>query len=216
MTRLLALLLLAALVACGNTPPVPDWQLNAKGSMERAQDAYLRGDTRIEDNEFARARSAVASTGRADLLARLELTRCAWRVASLVFDPCTAYTALAQDGGASEAAYAAYLAGQATPTQAPLLPEQHRAMLQTGQPAAQLAAVSDPLARLVAAAVLLQQGRADPAAITLAIATASEQGWRRPLLAWLGVQAQRAEQAGDREEAERVRRRMGLLGPGRP
>ena len=34
--------------------------------------------------------------------------------------------------------------------------------------------------------------------------------WRRPLLAWLGVQAQRAEQAGATDEAQRLRRRMAL------
>jgi hypothetical protein len=40
--------------------------------------------------------------------------------------------------------------------------------------------------------------------------TASAQGWRRPLLAWLNVQAQRAEQGGDSEEAARLRRRIAL------
>jgi hypothetical protein len=44
----------------------------------------------------------------------------------------------------------------------------------------------------------------------LATETASAQGWRRPLLAWLGVQAARAEQAGAAEEAQRIRRRMAL------
>jgi hypothetical protein len=46
--------------------------------------------------------------------------------------------------------------------------------------------------------------------IVQAIGTASSQGWRRPLLAWLGVQAQRAEQAGDAEEAARLRRRIAI------
>ncbi|MBL8339797.1 MAG: hypothetical protein JNM97_23735, partial [Rhodoferax sp.] len=58
---------------------------------------------------------------------------------------------------------------------------------------------------------LLQTGRADPAVIALATETASAQGWRRPLLAWLGVQAQRAAAAGDGAEAERIRRRMALV-----
>ena len=199
------------LVACSNTPPIPDWQLNAKGAMERAQEAYLVGNTRVEAVEFTKARSEVASTGRADLLARLELARCALRVASLVFEDCVAFTPLAQDVGGAESAYAAYIAGRGQPEHAALLPEQHRAVLLAGTQIPDLKGVPDPLARLVAAGVLLQHGRADPATITLAITTASDQGWRRPLLAWLGVQAQRAEQAGDREAAERVRRRIGLL-----
>ena len=213
MTRLLILLTVACLLlACGNSPPIPDWQLNAKGAMERAQEAYLIGNVRVEAAEFAKARSEVASTGRADLLARLELARCALRVASLVFEECAAFTPLAQDAGAPERAYSAYLAGRAVPADAALLPEQHRGLAATTTQAPDLKGVVDPLARLVATAVLLQQGRADPATVLLAIDTASAQGWRRPLLAWLGVQVMRAEQGGDTEAAARIRRRMGLVG----
>ena len=71
-----------------------------------------------------------------------------------------------------------------------------------------------PLARLVAAGVLLQTNRADPAVIASAIDTASAQGWRRPLLAWLGVQQKRAQAAGDTAEAARIQRRITLAGEG--
>ena len=47
--------------------------------------------------------------------------------------------------------------------------------------------------------------------IAAAVDIASAQGWRRPLLAWLGVQLARAEAAGDSETAARVRRRMELV-----
>ena len=209
---------LALLVAgCANTPPVPDWQMNAKGALERAQEAYLSGNSRVESAEFARARSEVARTARPDLLARLALARCATRVASLVFEPCAAWAELDPDAAAPERAYAAYLAGQVLPAQALLLPEQHRALALPGTaaPAAALQAMADPLARLVAAGVLLQTGRADPGVILLAIDTASAQGWRRPLLAWLGVQALRADAAGDSSEAQRIRRRMALVSEAR-
>ena len=202
------------IVACGNTPPAPDWQMNAKSSMEHAQSAYLEGKTGVEAVEFARARSEVASTGRADLLARIELARCATRVASLVFEDCAGYAALAQDAAAPERAYADYLAGKAQARDAALLPEQHRAVAAAAASAPDLKGVADPLARLAAAGVLLQTNRADPNTIAVAIDTASAQGWRRPLLAWLGVQAQRAEAAGDAAEVARIRRRIALAGEG--
>ena len=41
------------------------------------------------------------------------------------------------------------------------------------------------------------------------------QGWRRPLLAWLGVQQRLAQQAGRPEDAARLRRRMDLVAPPR-
>ncbi len=210
--RLLFLLFTAVLAACAGGPPPPDWQLNAQGGIERAQDAYLSGNNAIEAVEFARARSEVARTGRADLLARAELVRCATRVASLVLEPCHAFEALAQDAAPAEQAYASYLAGQITPAQVPLLPAQHRALALPGANGAAVAALGDPLSRLVAAGVLMRRGQADPLSISTAIDAASSQGWRRPLLAWLGVQAQRAEQAGDHQALARIRRRILLAG----
>jgi hypothetical protein len=70
--------------------------------------------------------------------------------------------------------------------------------------------VKNPLSRVIAAAVLLRMERADPEVLKVATDTASGQGWRRAVLAWLGAQAMWAEKAGATEEAARLRRRMEL------
>lgn len=202
----------ALLTGCANRPPVPDWQMDAKGASERFVKAYAAGNSRVETLEFAKARSALASTGRPDLLARLELLRCATRVASLVFEPCVGFEALRADAQPAERAYADYLAGLLAATNVALLPPAQQGVA-TAAPAAQAAAlqnVDEPLSRLVAAGVLLRRGQASPAVLAQAVETASAQGWRRPLLAWLGAQALRAEQAGNALEAARLRRRMDL------
>lgn len=188
--------------ACASGPKPPDWQIEAKGAMERSVAAYLEGDRRVEDAELAR-------TGRADLLATAELLHCASRVASLVFEPCAGFAPLRPDALEAQRAYADYLSGQISPAQIALLPEAQRAAAAGNANA--LAGMGDPLAQLVAAGALLQSGKASPATIAQAIDTASSQGWRRPLLAWLGVQLQRAEQAGDAEQAARLRRRIALI-----
>ena len=195
------------LAACGSTPKAPDWQLEAKGSMERSVAAYLEGNSRIDAAELARARSQLSRTGRADLLGAAELLHCATRVASLVFEPCAGFESLRVDATPEQVAYASYLRGQARPQDIALLPAPQRALATEGAGAP---GAADPLSRLVAAGVLLQTGQVTPAVITQAIDTASAQGWRRPLLAWLGVQAQRAEQGGDVEEAARLKRRIAL------
>jgi hypothetical protein len=209
--RALVLMLIVLLAGCAGAPPPPDWQLNAQGAIERAQDAYLSGNSRIADVEFSRVRGEIARTGRADLLARAELVRCATRVASLDFGACAGFDALARDAAAPEQAYARYLQAQATPQDAPMLPPQHRPMLSPQATGAALASIEEPLSRLVAAGVLMRSGRADPPTIAQAIDTASGQGWRRPLLAWLGVQEARAESAGDAEAVARIRRRIALV-----
>jgi hypothetical protein len=198
------------LMGCGNRPRAPDWQVNAHDTLERYVKAYMTGNARVEAAEFERARSELESTGQPALVARAELTRCALRIANLLLEPCEGFERLRPDSPASERAYADYLAGRITPPDVPLLPPQHRAAASAAGDAAAVKAIEDPLSRLVAAGVLFRTGRASPEVLVLAAETASAQGWRRPLLAWLGVQAVRAEQAGAVEEAQRLRRRMAL------
>jgi hypothetical protein len=214
--RICGVALTLLLGACASTPVPPDWQANASEALKGFSAAYLSGNTRLADFEFARARAEIARTGRGDWMARAELTRCAVRVASLEFDNCAGYQSLAADAGASEQAYAAFLSGQWNGLDTALLPAQHRALVSrsaaaTTASAATVGAVEDPLARLVAAGVLLQRQSLLPADIAVATETASGQGWRRPLLAWLAVQSQRANAAGDRDAAARIQRRIDLV-----
>jgi hypothetical protein len=195
---------------CGSKPPAPDWQMNAHDSLARYANSYLEGNDRVAAAEFERARGALESTGQPALVARAELTRCAVRVASLVMDPCDGFERLRPDAPAAEQAYADFLAGHATAAQAALLPAPYQRIAQ-GAAAGDLRSVADPLSRLVAAGVLFRTGHATPETLVLASDAASAQGWRRALLAWLGVQAARAEQAGASEEAQRLRRRMALV-----
>jgi hypothetical protein len=214
MVRTAMLLLLGApmLYGCSNAPKTPDWQLEAKGAMERSVAAYLEGNTRIERAELARARAQLSRTGRPDLMANAELLHCAARTASLVFEPCTAFEALRPDATEAQRAYADYLRGQMTPTRAPLLPQaQQGAAARDAGDATALQGLDDPLALLVAAGVLLETGKANPAVIGQAVEIASSQGWRRPLLAWLGVQLQRVTRAGQMAEADRINRRIQLV-----
>lgn len=203
------------LQGCANQPAVPDWQLSAKSASDRFVTAYLTGNTRVEKLEFEKARRALSSTGRPDALARLELLRCATRVASLVLQPCTGFELLRADASAADQAYADYLAGRGTAQSTALLPaaQQRLASAASTAQASVMQAMDEPLSRLVGAGVLLRTGQASPAVITQAVETASAQGWRRPLLAWLGVQALRAEQAGEMDEAKRLRRRMDVAAP---
>jgi len=213
MTRIAAVCAAALLTACSSGPRVPDWQLNAAGATERATSAYMEGKTAVAEREFGLARNQVGSTAQPALAIRVELLRCAVQVAALVFEECSGFTPLQPDASAADLAYARYLAGRATPADTALLPEPQRAVAGAASDSAAAsaaAAINDPLSRMVAAGALMRANRATPELVTMAINTASAQGWRRAVLAWLNVQLQRAEQAGDSAEAERLRRRIKL------
>lgn len=209
----------ALLAACAGGPPAPPWQTEARGAMERAAIAHLNGESKVHEAELARARSAVAATGRAELAARVELMDCALRAASLEFGPCVRFEALRADAAAPERAYADYLAGRALTRDAiALLPpaQQAGASAQAAGQAdvAAVQGIADPQSRLIALALLFQAGQASPAMLELAADTASAQGWRRPLLAWLKVQALRAEKAGDTAALAALQRRIALAASG--
>jgi hypothetical protein len=182
------LALTVLLAACSSAPPAPEWQGNAATALAAFQDRYLSGDSKAADAEFAYARSQLSATGRADLVARAELIRCAAQVASLVFEACKGFDALRGDAGAEERAYADYLEGRVPRS-----------------------AAAEPFSRLVAYGVQLRTASITPEGIAAATEIASAQGWRRALLAWLGVQLKRAQDAGDSETAARVKRRMELV-----
>jgi len=219
MKKRLLLGLAILLNGCASTPPPPDWQANAFASLNQFTQAYLNGNLRIADAEFARARAEVARTGRTDLLARLELVRCAVQVAALVWTPCAGYQALVEDAAPPERAYAQFLSGRWQGLDAQQLPGHYRALVtqvqrETSDPAStppaagRLASINDPLARLIAAGALMQSEQPGPEDTGRAIDSASTQGWRRPLLAWLGVALKQAQFGFDTAEAQRIRRRI--------
>lgn len=210
MIRAIASATLLALAACSSAPPPPDWKMNAQSGLEGYEKHYLDGNTKLAEMNFATARAEAARTGRPDLVARLELARCGIRAAALEFDECPAYQALSDGAGPAERAYASFLAGAWQDLDAKALPPQYTALLKPDGET-RLAELADPTSRLIAAGILFKAGRLTPAGIAAAVDTASGQGWRRPLLAWLGIQLKRAEAAGDQQALASLRRRIELV-----
>ena len=217
MNRIASLLIaVCTLAACASKPKTPDWALNEQSAAERATDAYLSGKSQVAKVEWDRARQEVRRTARPDLLARLELVRCAAQVAALETTACDAYEPLAASAAAPERAYARYLRGAWQPGDVAMLPRQHQAVAtaagagpQAAAPA--LAAMADPLARLVAAGALAARGPVSMAVVQQAVDTASAQGWSRPLMAWLINQQRLAQEQGDTALAADAQRRLQLL-----
>jgi len=224
MKKVLFLTCSILLGACASSPPPPDWQANAFAALNNYTAAYLSGNTRVAEFEFVRAKTDLSSTGRTDLMARAELVRCASQVASLVFQPCDAYRALAVDAPAPEQAYATFLSGRWTGLDPTLLPLTYRGLVaqalvdlpddeaaRADGLSRRLRQIQDPLSRLVAAGALLQKEQLAIDDIELAVDTASAQGWRRPLLGWLGVQLKRNQTIGNAAAAQQIRRRIDLV-----
>lgn len=208
MKRAALILTVSLLAACASHTPPPDWLLRADAARDAHARFWLEGRDKLADGQLALARDAVRQTGDASAMARIELHACAVRMAALAAADCPAFAALAGDAGRREQVYGAYLAGHLDNADIGLLPEVQA--LAWRNPVA-LKELADPLSRLLAAAVLFRSNRLPPEGIALAIDTASAQGWRRPLLAWLTLERERRQRNGDAEGAAAIERRLARI-----
>jgi hypothetical protein len=102
--------------------------LERRSCGAKSHAGLFAGQQRVEALQWQKARDAVASTGQPAQAAKLELMRCAAQVASLDWNSCPAYEALAQDAGKPEQAYARYLQASPQAGDIELLPEAQRAV----------------------------------------------------------------------------------------
>ncbi|RMX08776.1 hypothetical protein D8I35_06970 [Corticibacter populi] len=201
------------LTGCASRAPTPDWQSQAGTALQHAQAAYFDGRGPVHALELALARQQLARTASPQELARLELRQCALQAASLDWQPCTAFEPLRGAAEAPERAYAAYLDGtRLSAAEQALLPASQRAAAGLHQldaaSLATVASINEPLSRLLAAALLYRRsGALSPELLQTAVDTASQQGWRRPLLAWLLRQQSYAQehQLSALQESTRLR-----------
>jgi len=207
-----ALVLLAACVSSG--PPPPDWKTDAADLIERYKKHALLGENRLAERYFQQAVAATGGAGRVSETARLWLVRCATRRAMLIDDRCAEYTELARLApDAADAAYFRFLTLDWQGLDPAALPPQHRDWVRAPPEtrATALARIEDPLSRLLNASLLVMRKEATPATLALATETASERGWRQPLLTYLKLQAELAAARGEPAETARLAQRIRLI-----
>jgi hypothetical protein len=211
-----ALLAAFALMGCSSTPKAPDWKVTAEGQLEAFQLRYLEGRVQTAQAAFDKALAAIAESGDLRLAARAHLIRCAMQVASADLGDCPEYEKYAKHGSSDEDRnYHQFILGNWQELNPKLLPEPYRALPAKAQDPAQMrkliAEIKDPISRMVALGVQLRRGQFDDVMLQLALDTASERGFRRPLLTYLKMQEAALAKNGDSPVLETVRARIGLI-----
>lgn len=202
------------LSACGGSPPAPDWKQDSVSLIAKYSKAELKGENTLAERYFEQALAASGGAARLEETARLHLIRCATRQASLTFEPCTGYLALAKFANAEDETYHRFLTGQWDGLDGGRLPAQYRDFLagrNTAINPGALQKIGDPLSRLVAISIAVMRKEADDATLNLAAETASEQGWRKPLLVYLKLLESHAVRKQDEATLEKLRARIRLL-----
>ena len=215
MKILLAISSLIVLTACGSSgPPPPDWKTDSADLIERYKKHALRGENTLAERYFQQAVAATGGAGRVADTGRLWLVRCATRRAMLIDDACTEYADLSRlELNADDHAYYQFVTLDWDTVNIALLPPQHIGLVRAPADKRQesLSRVPDPLARLLEASLLVMRREANAATLILATETASSQGWRQPLLAYLKLQEGLAARSGNATEQSRIALRIQLI-----
>lgn len=217
MKKILCLLpFLLLLTGCG-PKPIP-WLMEAHQRLENFKTDFLTGRPPVvTDMHFKMAVEEVKKSGDLDLLGKVWLTRMALRVAALEEPEDGDYPKIeAAEPVPANRNFYLFLKGDAAADGA-LLPAHYRpvlAALQAGnavQAALAVAKIDDPLSRLIAAGLTVRRSIENEAFLQMAAETASRNGWKRPLLAWLKRLGAFYEASGEAAKAAAVRQRIGLI-----
>jgi len=207
---------IALLLAACSSAPAPAWQVSAHDQLANFTATYLAGDDRFAAAHFEKALTEIAKTGDPALMGRALLIRCAVGIAALTDGDCAVGPVYLKDP--ENAAYLALLAGRSPAVKD--LPKRYRAFAEAlgrGRAdtiAAEVAAIDEPVSRLVAVGVAVHRGLFDAALLETGATTASENGWKRPLSAYLLRLKALYEAAGDTTGSASVEARLSVIEQG--
>lgn len=219
MKKWFCLLFLILLLAGCSSRPAPVWIASGHRHLETFKQDFLTGRAPpITEIHFRNAVEEIKKGGDADLLGKAWLTRMALQVAALAEMEEGDYPKI--EAGQSVPAnrnFYLFLRGNAAAVDISRLSEPYRPFWtafrngDSAKAAFAIAAIEDPLSRLIAAGLAVRHRLETGAILQTAVETASRNGWKKALLAWLERLKSFHEAAGDSAGATAVSRRIDLM-----
>lgn len=190
-TIIYALIILIFMGGCGGNPS-PEWTRASFNQLESYKKNYLRGNVPLAELSFRKAIEEIKTSGDIRIMEKTYLTKYAVQIASLETFDDSEYLRLA--GVRQRLEYLNYyyfLKGSFAEVDLRELPVQYVRVFKASRDGNQreidqeVSAIDDPLSRLVAAGLMVQKDQNSEFILSIAIQTASAQGWKKPLLAYL-------------------------------
>ncbi len=219
MKKKLSLLLVSFLLAGCGSKPAPAWLATGHKQLETYKQDFLSGrDPVVAEAHFKKAIGEIKKTGDLNLLSKALLTRIALQIAVLDAAEEGDYLKVeAVQPVAENRNFHLFLKGNMAAVDGTILPAQYRPFLtalrsgDADRAGKTIAAIEDPLSRLIAAGIAVNQRLESEAILQTAVDTASRNGWKRGLLIWLGRLTGFYEAANETAKAASVRQRIGLI-----
>jgi hypothetical protein len=219
MKKYFGLLVLVLIMAGCGSRPVPVWIAAGHQQLETFKNDFLTGrPPLITEAHFRKAVEEIKKGGDLDLLGKAWLTRMALQVAVLEEIAEGEYGKIAAALPVpANRNFHLFLTGKSGMADDALLPEQYRPFLkalQNGDAAGvlrRIMEIDDPLSRLIAAGLVVRSGPENESLLQAAVETASQNGWKRALIAWLERLRRFHEKSGEVAQAAMVRQRIDLI-----
>jgi hypothetical protein len=193
MRRIICLTVLSfLLVGCGSSKPVPEWTDASFNQLDNYKKSYLSGKERIAEAYFNKAVDEIKSSGDLEILARAYLTKYAVQVAVLeAFDDREYLRIDAVEPVLQNKNFYSFLKGAFDNIDEKQLPQQYAGFFRAfksgkkDEVAHEISIMDNPLSKLIALGLLVKKNKNDEIDLKLAIDIASQNGWKKALLAYL-------------------------------
>ncbi len=219
MRKILTLGVVIFICACGaNSKQVVDWKDVAVRQLENYRINFLTGKEDASEPHFDKARQAISGGNDLNLLAIIYLNKYALHTAALEdFDDSEFIRINKLQPIASNSVYYNFLKGNFTAVEDNLLPSQYSSFIKLARnkdlakAIQEIPSIADPLSRLIACGIWVKYLPYDENILQTAINTSADNGWKKPLWAYLTKLQKYYIDRGEITKAENIKVRLELL-----
>ncbi len=218
MKKVVWIAVLLLLAGCSTSKPAPNWLSAGYNQLDNYKKHYLSGQEKIAALEFTDALKEIKKSGDLEILGRAQLIRMAVQTATLQDLTNAEYRKIeAVHPSPGNSNFYAFLQGALAQVDAKLLPSQYLGVVETfrrpgkGERLRAIEQMEDPLSQLIAAGILVRMGEDNEALLQKAVATASAEGWKKALLAYLARLQAYYEGKQERSRAQAIEQRINLI-----
>ena len=217
MRKLLFILILFLICACGSKQ-IPEWKDTSARQLESYKYYFLTDKEGTSEPHFVKAKKAIARSNDLNLLGTVYLTRYALYVSIVEnFDDTDFLRINKLQPNAKNFSYYNFIKGYFLAADYYLLPAHYSKLLKPAQDkdlataVREISSIDDPLSRLVACGVWVKYLPYDENILQIAINTAADNGWGRPLFAYLTNLQQLYIDHHEIVKSESIKERLELL-----
>jgi hypothetical protein len=217
MRKLPVIVILFLICACGSQQ-IPEWKNTSSKQLESYKYYFLTDKEGTSEPHFVKAKKAIARSNDLNLLGTAYLTKYALYVSIIEdFDDTDFLRINKLQPNAKNFSYYNFIKGNFHAADYHLLPAHYGKLLKPAQDkdlataVKEISSIDDPLSRLVACGVWVKYLPYDDNILQIAINTSADNGWGKPLFAYLIRLQQYYLDHHETVKAESIKERLELL-----